>query len=245
MFNLHQITGIYVLTCTTTGRRYVGKCASRHGLRHRWQAHKTTLRSGNSGCIRLQVEWTKYGESSFVWEIVEPISTDRPDSYFVEREKHWIEQLNPELNMIAPGESPMLGRAHSPASKERMSASQKSLPEEVKRRRGRLRWEASKGMPGPNYGRRWSDDTKKAISQGIAELWADPTYAQHMSDAHKGKVSPRRRRVEATNLATGKITVYPSLAHTEADGFHRAGVRRVATGEARQHGGHTWRYLDS
>jgi group I intron endonuclease len=46
-----------------------------------------------------------------------------------------------------------------------------------------------KGMIAWNKGKAWTEETKAKVSVGVAKLWQDPEYCQHMSDAHKGKPS--------------------------------------------------------
>ena len=46
-----------------------------------------------------------------------------------------------------------------------------------------------KGMTAWNKGKAWTEETKNKVSAGVAKLWQDPEYRQHMSDAHKGKPS--------------------------------------------------------
>ena len=40
-----------------------------------------------------------------------------------------------------------------------------------------------------NKGLPWSKEARKQISNGVKKLWEDPSYKQHMSDAHKGQQS--------------------------------------------------------
>jgi len=46
-----------------------------------------------------------------------------------------------------------------------------------------------KGMTAWNKGKAWTEETKTKVSAGVAKLWQDPEYRQHMSDVHKGNSS--------------------------------------------------------
>lgn len=48
----------------------------------------------------------------------------------------------------------------------------------------------TKGVPAWNKGLTYSDETKKKIKNNVSKLWENPEYRQHMSDAHKGQISP-------------------------------------------------------
>ena len=46
-----------------------------------------------------------------------------------------------------------------------------------------------KGMTAWNKGKACTEETKAKVSAGVAKLWQDPEYRQHMSDVHKGNSS--------------------------------------------------------
>jgi predicted GIY-YIG superfamily endonuclease len=43
-----------------------------------------------------------------------------------------------------------------------------------------------------NKGLAWPEEFKQKVSIGVAKLWKDPEYKKRMSEAHKGKPSPRK-----------------------------------------------------
>jgi len=80
-----NISGIYAIINKTNNKRYIGSSKS---VKHRWnQSHRPLLVSGSHPNNHLQNSWNKYGESSFVFEIVEQCD----ESLLAEREGHWIE----------------------------------------------------------------------------------------------------------------------------------------------------------
>ena len=68
-------TGIYQIKNTVNGRFYIG--ASTNNFRQRWSEHKSVLRKGNHRSQLLQDDWNQYGESAFVFEILEHISPEK------------------------------------------------------------------------------------------------------------------------------------------------------------------------
>lgn len=86
------VSGIYQITNTSNGKFYIG---SSQGIRERWRLHFWTLRDGSSHCRYLQSAWTKYGASSFVFEVLELC----PKTSLLEREQFYIDSLAPAYNM--------------------------------------------------------------------------------------------------------------------------------------------------
>lgn len=107
-------TGVYRIHCTVNGRNYVGSAA--RCFIHRWRMHLHQLRNGKHHSPILQRSWIKYGESSFVFEIIElcdPVIC-------VEREQYYIDKLkaadrNFRFNISPTAGSP-LGVKHTPES---------------------------------------------------------------------------------------------------------------------------------
>lgn len=79
--------GVYSIAHTESGRIYVGSAVDLGG---RWRRHRSKLRRGVHDNPILQAAWTKYGESAFVFAVLEFVS-DR--AVLREREQHWIDQL--------------------------------------------------------------------------------------------------------------------------------------------------------
>lgn len=79
---MRRISGIYSITCQENDRRYIG---SSMNITARWYAHKWALRHGRHYNTHLQRAWDKYGESKFVFEILEECE----NSALRDRETHW------------------------------------------------------------------------------------------------------------------------------------------------------------
>lgn len=63
-----NVSGIYQIRNTADGKVYVGLSVN---IPKRWKDHKKTLRKGTHFNGYLQNAWTKYGESCFVFEVLQ------------------------------------------------------------------------------------------------------------------------------------------------------------------------------
>lgn len=64
------MNGIYTIRNVVNGRVYVGS-TEKTTIEERWKQHITNLRGGYHSNKLLQLEWNKYGEDNFVFEVVE------------------------------------------------------------------------------------------------------------------------------------------------------------------------------
>lgn len=123
--------------------------------------------------------------------------------YRLEREAYWIEQLQPELNIVRDetkrgeyisGEnSPMYGTHRSDKTKKKIS-------------------EAKKGKPSPMKGKHPSEETKKKMSEAKKGENA-PWFGKHLSEDHRKKIGePFKDRKWINNGVTNK-RVKPDELH--------------------------------
>lgn len=103
----HRVPGIYLITNLATGQRYVGSSTAVHD---RLAAHKALLRRGTGHHNKhLQSSFTKYGEASFLFEVLERC----PAGLLEEREKYWIvthDAINRGYNASIDVHCPARGR---------------------------------------------------------------------------------------------------------------------------------------
>lgn len=59
--------GIYKITCTGNNQCYIG---SSNNIKYRWQVHLSTLRRGNHHSTYMQRSFNKYGEDTFIFEVI-------------------------------------------------------------------------------------------------------------------------------------------------------------------------------
>lgn len=77
------MTGIYKITCVGNNKCYIGQSIA---IKRRWNDHKKSLKQGTHYNKYLQNAYNKYGENSFVYEILEQCSKDNLN----EREQFYI-----------------------------------------------------------------------------------------------------------------------------------------------------------
>ena len=116
--------GVYRITCQITGDCYVGSSAYLH---NRKSEHLQMLRNNEHVNIHLQRAWNKYGENSFIFEVIEKTSRAK----LIEREQYWIEILVPSYNIRKVAES-NLGLKASEATREKHRQRWQNLSPEEK-----------------------------------------------------------------------------------------------------------------
>jgi hypothetical protein len=84
-------SGVYQIRCDVTGDRYIGSSTR---LRSRKSIHLSNLRDGRHDCRALQTLFNTLGQGAFTFSVLE----ECPAEQTFEREKHWIDTANPELN---------------------------------------------------------------------------------------------------------------------------------------------------
>ncbi len=79
-------SGIYKITCLSNNRIYVG---SSKNITSRYEQHWYGLRGNKHKSCHLQNAWNKYGEDSFIFEIIELC----PEETRIEREQYHMDNL--------------------------------------------------------------------------------------------------------------------------------------------------------
>lgn len=78
-----KIIGVYSITNTVTGKKYIGSSVD---IKRRWSDHKKILKKGNSSSYKLQNSYNKHGEGVFVYKIEEG---DVPIGNLLNKEQEW------------------------------------------------------------------------------------------------------------------------------------------------------------
>ena len=105
--------GVYLLTCLTNGKRYVGSSVNM-GSRIRQHFGKTCIQK-YAKINSLYADIRKYGREGFSAECLEFCSPEEK----LEAERKWYRRLSPEYNMVEPDECPL--RHKSVYEKSRIS----------------------------------------------------------------------------------------------------------------------------
>lgn len=169
-------SGIYAITNKINGHRYIGSAVN---VQKRWNNHRSSLRSGKHHSIHLQNAWNKYGESAFVFDILQKV-LDKND--LVGAEQEFIDSLRPEYN-ITPRAGSTLGIKHGPGARANMVASHigKRLSEETRAK-----------MSAAGKGRIPTDAARANMSAAQKGRIISAEHIAKLSESHKGKPSPRK-----------------------------------------------------
>lgn len=185
-----DVSGIYQIICITTGKFYVGSASC---LRRRRNDHLRALRDGNHPNIHLQRTWNKYGETSFKFQVIELCNSDT----LVEREQHFIDTLNPELNIARDVQKPMLGTIRTRESIEKSASKIRGVKKSEEHKRKIA--EAHKGKP-------ISDEHRKSISETLKNSDYRGEQSSQAKLTETDVIEIRRLRAEGmTIVALGKM----------------------------------------
>jgi group I intron endonuclease len=186
-------SGIYCIRNIHNHKLYVGSSVNLH---KRWLDHRKLLRKGSHHSRKLQNAWEKWGEDSFVFDILEYV-VDVAELTDVEQMYMDFYDACSETgyNILPRAHSPLgakrseetrrrigaskRGTTHSEESRRRMSESQKKYYEENPERRLKQAEDST--------GRVCSDETRKKLS-----------------DAHKGKKKAPFSEQAKRNMAAAR-----------------------------------------
>ena len=175
-------TGVYCITNTRSGLRYVGSAA--WSFAKRWSKHKTDLRRNVHSNQRLQNVFNKYGAESLVFTVLrycEPEECLHFEQLFMDH----FESTNKALGYnMAPKAGHTRGMKMSEATKRKMSLAKRGKHTQPLSAETKARISAAlTGRTGPPQ----SDETRK--KQSLAKLGKPKSLEarEKMSAAKKGR----------------------------------------------------------
>lgn len=196
--------GIYRITCTSTGKFYIGSAIN---LCQRWQDHRKRLRRGNHVNKKLQNAWNKYSEQSFTFEVLELVLTPE---LLTTREQYWFDKLKPfgrkGFNIVRTAGS-SLGLRHSPESRKKIKAARAIQPAFTPETREKMRTrmtgnthllghkpseETRRKMSRSQTGRTHSAETKEKMHRAALGHTVSAETRAKISAGHIGKPSHNR-----------------------------------------------------
>ena len=203
-------SGIYEITNTINGHRYVGSAVD---LKKRWRNHKSALAGNSHHSIYLQRAWSKYGEDAFVFDVLEYWEPE----FLVSMEQWWMNMLKPGYNILRVAGS-SLGLTHTDETKEKMSVAQM----------GHRR----------NVGRKHTDEHKAKISSTLTGHKRTPETRARMSSAQMGNTSSlgyKRTAEERANISARLMGNTNALGNTNTLGHalteeHKAKLSKAHMG---------------
>lgn len=200
------LSGIYQIRNIINENTYIGSSVD---IRSRLRTHKSRLARNVHDNPILQNAWNKYGESSFMFEIL--LICERDET--LRHEQLFLDNLEHRYNIATNAKAPRLGLPSSERQKqiarETFIGNKYGLgyrhTEEAKRKIS----EASKGNKNC-LGRKHSEETKQKMSESrrgenspCFGKKATPETLQRMSESQRGKTvseETRKKLSEATTL---------------------------------------------
>lgn len=209
------MAGVYRIESQCKPNRvYIGSSVN---IRKRWMEHLRDLRHGNHCNRKLQNHYNKYGESDFVFVVIELCLSE----FITEREQYYIDTLKPNLN-ICPTAGNCLGRKFSEETKSKLREAGKGRrhsPETIKKmseihkRQPPMSNETRAKLSKIWKGRKHSEESKRKM-RDIAKKRpsiSDETRRK-MSEAARN-MSPELRQLHGEILKKNKRS--PGYRHSE------------------------------
>lgn len=212
---------VYVIRNKVNSNRYVGSTIN--GKRRRGD-HFSGLRAGKHQNGHLQNAFNKYGESNFIFDVLEEV----PPEYLTVREQFWMDTLQPEYN-ISKFAGSNLGVRHSAETRAKLSAA----------RKGRRFSDIHKARIGANWkGRRHSDEARAKMSIAKKKRVYSDEYRANLGAAHS-------KPIKQLDKITGEVVKEWASARQASRGLNiaasnitvvcRGGIQKTA-------GGYKWEY---
>lgn len=176
---------------------YIGSCKE---FKRRSRGHISSLRKGTHHSKKMQNCFNKYGEDSFVFEVLEVMlgSTELTRQI---KEQEYLDSLwcSDIMNIRKKTDKVSYRKPVAEETRRKMAMNARTNPNVITSqfKKGHVGLKGAEnpmfGKPGPTKGKSLSEEHKKKIgsanSKNTALAWKDPAYAAHMSLAHKGQHS--------------------------------------------------------
>lgn len=289
---LHQfqseLCGIYIIKNNITNECYIGQ--SKH-IKSRILDHKNKLKNNkhiykNGEPTLLQRAWNKYGEECFSFDIIEVCNAEDLNA----REEYWIDfyksnrtKYNSGYNLNDGGAGQHKGGTGNKGkilinnTQEQFFVypSELSYYEELGYTKGKLdkyiqqaikNKSTLKGKDHPNYGRKWSKETREKIEKYYQERegFVSPLLGRHYSQERKDKMSAtmkkkgihknsldalkennikHQKEIIQLTLDGIKICEYNSIKEAnKKTGISNGNIVSCCKGNRPSAGGYLWRY---
>jgi len=223
--------------------------------------HLNSLRKNKHHSIHLQKAWNLYGESVFVFRILEK---DVPREIIRKREKYWINKLDTlnrehgynmsesTINFSASGENhPLYGKKGIIQSYWKG----KKLPEYIKAKMRKPKSEQGRknmslnhadvsGKNNPMYGKTLTKEHREKISKSLIGLMAGENHPMY-GTKRSGELAGHKKRVVQLSLNGEYIKEYINITEAaKATGAIRQHISKCCKGERKQTGGYRWKYAE-
>ena len=87
---LESVKGIYLITDTNNGKRYVGSAYGDNGIWSRWANYVATGHGNNAELVQvIKRPGIQYARKHFRFALLETRSMNTDDNVVIQREQHW------------------------------------------------------------------------------------------------------------------------------------------------------------
>lgn len=194
--NLKSDVGIYMILCVPNNKAYIGQSSS---IKRRWSEHRKYLRHNKHVNDYLQKCWNKYGESSFLFSVLD---ASQPTE---ELESKYCEMIDEEFRLNLRGFTP--ATRHSEETKLKISLSNKGKKPSQK---------TLEACRKANLGSKHSEEHKRKISSALKGRVCSLETKQKIALANKKTVMSDKQRSIISKINTGN-SYATGYKHSEED----------------------------
>jgi group I intron endonuclease len=187
-------SGIYRITCSATGKFYIGSTANLH---KRYNQHFNSLRNSLHCNRRMQNAWNKYGPDAFVFEVIELVLSP----FLLEREQYWLDKLKPFFN-LAPVAGSLLGIERTPEHTKKISLAlmgkpspMRGIPRTPETTEKIKRTKQAKGMPHTPY---------KLICEGCGITFENMVHSHQRFCSRKCSAQRHKQQIKRVCIICSK-----------------------------------------
>lgn len=236
---------VYSITSVINNKKYIGSAVNYNVRRVR---HLSNLRCNRHHSSHLQNSFNKYGETNFVFDILEIVDDI---SVLIETEQKWIDDIKPEFNMtLIAGLNSHLGLKRSEETKQKMSEVRIGMKFTQEHKNNISKSKKGVSINGTNMnkdkiGKSLSTEQKNKIKLSNQGKIVSEETKKKISETLKNKVlvSAVAIRVEKYSLDDKLISEYKSIKDAEIDnGYGRDSLRyHILTKAKIEHNGFKWK----
>lgn len=224
---------IYKITNLNTNKIYIGSTCN---FKKRKYVHLNRLRNNKHYNKKLQNSWNKYGETNFIFEIIEHTVREN----LIKLEQYYLDLYQSYKNNIGYNIAKLANTNNFG----------------VKHKNKQIPWNKGLKLPSSwNKGLKTSESTKKKQSQAKIGN-KNFNYGKHLSEETKNKISAsqkgekgnnygkptNRKKVYQFDLENNLIREYDFLMDVKNYGFNFKKVSAVALGKQKTHKNYIWTY---
>jgi group I intron endonuclease len=218
-----KASGVYAIVNTMNGKRYIG---SAENLRRRRTAHRSALSKNKHANKHLQAAWNKYGESAFVFVVLEYVHP----IFLLDIEQKHLDSNRGGYNIAKHAEATSKGLTRSAETRAKLSAIHKGKtisPEQRQKLseagKGRVVTKETRAkQSASNRGQKRSPETVARISAALKGRTLSPEHCEKMAAASRGRKHSDETRARISAALTGRKL---SAEHCEKIGALRRGTK--------------------